>query len=348
MTMDFLESDAPQSDVRRRTNGFQKSPPKAFLYSGHGSQTYHMAVSIYASDRVFRRWMDELDSKMMQRLGYSILKVLYDPMRRKSEPFDDIRFTHPAIFMVEFALTKTLIDKCGPPSCLMGSSLGELTCAVVADAISVEDAIDIIAHQIGVLTQRPETGGMLAIVGPTSIMDGHPELSGHYEIAAIFDESHFVVAGNDQDMQILRGALEQNAIDCIRLPVKHAFHTSWLDCLSDTLDCAHLQVHFGSPKIPVVSASLGRFVDRYSSDQIWNAIRLPLQIDRALACLGRTASFDYVDLGPGSAFVRMLQPSAGGGKSVRAFRILSALGDEARNVENAVELLKPHTDRREY
>lgn len=310
-----------------------------FLYSGHGSQTYHMGVSIYTTNRIFSRWMDELDTMMMSRLGYSILKVLYDPMHRKSEPFDDIRFTHPAIFMVEFALTKMLIEASGLPSCLLGSSLGELICAVVSDAISLEDAIDIIAHHVEALVDHPARGGMLAVVGPSYILNDQPALSERCEIAATFDDSHFVVAGGDEDLCFVRESLEQQAIDCYRLPVKYAFHSSKLDDFADAMDCAGLPVQFGTPKIPVVSASSGQLVRRFSSEHIWNAIRLPLKIDQALAYVGKIGSFDYIDLGPGSAFVRILQSPVSSREPVRAYRVLSALGNEAQNVANAAQAL---------
>ena len=77
----------------------------AFLFSGQGSQYFQMGRGLYEQNLVFRSCMEQMDNLARDMLGVSVAEALYGP-HGKAEPFDELRLTHPAIFMVEFALPK--------------------------------------------------------------------------------------------------------------------------------------------------------------------------------------------------------------------------------------------------
>ncbi len=99
--------------------------PLVFMFSGQGSQYYHMGKELFKENTVFRQSMLEMDAIAARRIGTSIVEEIYHPGKRVSDPFDSILFSHPAIFMIEYSLYKVLEDRGIYPDYVLGSSLGE-------------------------------------------------------------------------------------------------------------------------------------------------------------------------------------------------------------------------------
>ena len=101
--------------------------PVVWMFSGQGSQYFQMGRALYDKNRTFRVWMDRLDNVAADFVGQSIVGLLYEPGQSKSQPFDQTLYTHPALFMVQYALAKTLLDLIDPLCCIrfIGEGLGK-------------------------------------------------------------------------------------------------------------------------------------------------------------------------------------------------------------------------------
>lgn len=95
------------------------------MYSGQGSQYYQMGKDLFDTEPIFRNEMQRLDALVRERLGVSVVDIIYDNNKRISDLFDRTLYTSPAIFMVEYAMTQTLVQKGVKPDYLLGTSLGE-------------------------------------------------------------------------------------------------------------------------------------------------------------------------------------------------------------------------------
>ena len=112
-----------------------------FMFSGQGSQYYQMGRAFFDENPTFRRILLELDDVATPLLGRSIVDVLYNDGRRKDEPFNKLKLTSAAIFMVEYALAKTLMNDGIHPDCLLASSMGIYAAAAIAAAIDPGEAL---------------------------------------------------------------------------------------------------------------------------------------------------------------------------------------------------------------
>mgnify|MGYP005714804859 FL=1 len=75
------------------------------MFSGQGSHYYYMAADLFKTNATFRKTLLELDEIALGVNGKSIVRELYHPEKNAKDWFDETIFTHPAIVMVEYALS---------------------------------------------------------------------------------------------------------------------------------------------------------------------------------------------------------------------------------------------------
>ncbi|MGG2041218.1 acyltransferase domain-containing protein [Burkholderia gladioli] len=118
-----------------------------------------MGQPLYEQAPVFRREMDRLDAVVVRDLaGLSLVDRLYREGRPRSEPLDRTLVSHPAIFMVEYALARLLIESGVEPDAALGASLGAFIAAAVAGCLAPDDAL--------ALPDRPCSGARGALRAP--------------------------------------------------------------------------------------------------------------------------------------------------------------------------------------
>ncbi|MGW8956325.1 acyltransferase domain-containing protein [Paenibacillus sp. NPDC055715] len=164
-----------------------------------------------------------MDSIFQTRTGKSVIKYIYDDHRLKSDDFSDLFYTHPSIFMVEVALARMMVSKGIRPYAVIGSSLGEYAAGVVADVWRPEDALDALIEQVDLFKKFSQRGGMMVILARPPLYDEDAILHHHAEIAAINNESHFVISSNQEGLDTVERYLSLQRITYLRLPVKVPF-----------------------------------------------------------------------------------------------------------------------------
>lgn len=117
------------------------SRPIIFMFSGQGSHYYQMGRELYENNPVFKTWILKIGKLVQKLIGQSIVNLLYYDGFKKSDVFNRTLYTHPSIFMVEYALSQVLLDKGIVPDGVLGASLGEFTSAAFTGVMSLEDTI---------------------------------------------------------------------------------------------------------------------------------------------------------------------------------------------------------------
>lgn len=191
-----------------------------FQFPGQGSQYRGMGSDLAAEFPVAR----DVYQRAGEVLGYDLARLSFeDP----DGQLDLTRYTQPALLthgVACLAVFRSLVDDV-EPMVAAGHSLGEYTALVAADALSLEDAVALVAER-GRLMSELGRGSMLA----TTL--------GYDEAKALADK-HFcgiggsnlpdqtVIAGTDEDLESLAKDLEANYPKKRAIPLKTegAFHT---------------------------------------------------------------------------------------------------------------------------
>ncbi len=189
-----------------------------FMYSGQGSHYYNMGRELYNENEIFRDTMDKCNSILEHELEKPLIDVIYDGSK-KFENFDDILYTHPAIFSVGYSLTQVLCDRGIKPDSVLGYSVGEYVAAVVSGMLSLEDGLKIVFRQAKYLHEKCDQGGMLVVLDKITRFDEDQNLFQGTSIAAINYESCFVISGLRSRLEEIQSQLGNNSIASQLLPV---------------------------------------------------------------------------------------------------------------------------------
>lgn len=247
--------------------------PIVFMFSGQGSHYYQMGRELFEQKPVFKKWMQVGDDIYRELTGLSIIQELYSNQHKKSDPLTRTLITHPAIFMVEYALGQLLIEHDIVPNVVLGTSLGEFTAAVFAGMLSFETALKAVVGQAQCLEEKCEPGGMLAILHPPHLYEDNDWLRERSELAAINFHSHFVISGESSHLNKIESHLMQQQINFQALAVSHGFHSSCIDAAkSEFLNFIHSCI-LQNQTLPFISCAHSNYLIHPTPSYFWGSFK---------------------------------------------------------------------------
>ncbi|MFC3051545.1 acyltransferase domain-containing protein [Kordiimonas pumila] len=269
------------------------------LFSGQGSQYRQMGRELYDHIPSFQNTMQLLDSVFQEEVGMSALADLYDDHHLKSDRYDKTLLTHPAIFMVQVSIAKTLMANGINVTAVLGSSLGEYIGAVVAGAVEAEDMMRAIVRSAMIIEENCEKGGMLSVLGPAGLYYDDAFIREQTTFAGKYMDALIVLAGQPQALKDVQGYLAKKEVISVMLPVSHAFHSAALDVCRESLAQVFSDFEVHPLKMKFYSSLKGGEVHSLSASHFGKVGRNPINCASALSSLLLANNYDtLVDVGP--------------------------------------------------
>lgn len=310
--------------------------PIVFCFAGQGSQYFQMAADLLAEEPVFRHWMQLGDAIVTQRHGLSVLAETYREDRRASTPFDRLEASHPAIFLVQYALAKLLQHHRLRPDFLLGVSLGEFTAQTVAGMTSFETALCAVADQPALFRRTCPEGGMVAVLGPPGLHAASPLLATRSEVAGINAVGHFVLSALAEDLPAIEAELRALDVPAMRLPVPYAFHSRFIDAAEPACRAAFATERRQSSFWPVWSCCTGGVTGPETPDLSWRIVRETMNVRQVFLTLEAQGGAIYVDLSPSGTLSALFRQSLDKLSPSRLLPLLSPFGGNVDRVRSVV------------
>lgn len=312
-----------------------------FMFSGQGSQYYQMGREFFEQHPVFRERMIELNNIVLDVGGTSIIDELYNKKRQIGNEFSSTLYTHPAIFMVQYALTQILLEDGVSPDYVMGASLGEFVSAAVADVMSVKELLGLVIGQAQAFEFYCQNGGMTAIIYDSSLYKETPLIYENSELASVNFDSHFIISGRIDKLNNIEKFIESLGIVYQRLPVSYGFHSSLIDPAANYYLHFIRDKYYAKPQISLMSCLYGTQLTELPSDYFWQIARQPLKFPKAIRELEKEQSQNliYLDLGPGGTLGNFAKRNIGLTSQSDVYAIMTPFNRDLNNLAKVKEVL---------
>ena len=205
-----------------------------FLYSGQGSQWAGMGRQLLADEPAFAAAVAELEPDFVAQVGFSLRDVLL-----AGEPVVGIERIQPVLVGMQLALTALWRSYGVEPDAVIGHSMGEVTAAVVAGALSPADGLKVIATRSKLMSRLSGQGAMalleLGAQEAEKLVGQYPDIT----VAVYAAPQQTVIAGPPEQVDAAIAVVDAQGRLARRVEVDVASHHPTVDpILAELRRCA--------------------------------------------------------------------------------------------------------------
>jgi acyl transferase domain-containing protein/acyl-CoA synthetase (AMP-forming)/AMP-acid ligase II len=199
-----------------------------FVLPGQGAQYAGMGRELYEHHRVFAETVDACDAVLQPLAGWSVRDVL---CQEPSAPaLDRVDVVQPVLFTMMVSLAEVLAGYGIVPDAVIGHSQGEIAAAYIAGALSLPDAVTVVARRSQALRALRGTGGMASVLLAAEHVEPLLQPWGDaLSIAAVNGPSHTIISGDPAALAQFSAACERDAIHFRQIAVDYASHSAQVE-----------------------------------------------------------------------------------------------------------------------
>lgn len=306
-----------------------------FMFSGQGSQFFHMAANLRQHNADFAATLKRLAEPANEILGESLLDMVYDPSRRKSDEFSDPRRSNVALLTLQCALAQTLEQQHIQPDLVCGMSLGEYAAAVVAKGMSFETALQLVAGTGECFTAHCQPGAMLAVLDDVARYHTTSALNRNAELIFESPGRHFVLAGSSTNMAVVERHLRRTGVVFQALPVAYGYHSSNIDPARKAFEDIVLPARYAQLRLPMYSSACGGVLAHIDGAHLWRTARLPMRFVEAIEAIPERSDgrgYRFIDLGPTGTMANLVRHHVRRNDTSEIFAIVTPFGTGPANL----------------
>ena len=278
-----------------------------FMFPGQGSQYAGLAKELYQDEQTFQETVDACAVILQPLLKKDIRTILFpqeEQIAQANLHLQETYITQPCLFTIEYALAKLWIHWGVQPKAMIGHSLGEYVAACIANVLSLEDALKLVASR-SELMQGMALGSMLSVpLSAERIRQDIQSQNLELEIAAENGPALCVVSGPKDKVERYQSILtKQHGVDSQILRTSHAFHSSMMEPMLKSFEKILASVKLKAPSIAYVSNLSGAWITQQDATdpQYWcRHLRQSVCFSQGIqTILNEIESALLIEVGPG-------------------------------------------------
>jgi phthiocerol/phenolphthiocerol synthesis type-I polyketide synthase C len=254
-----------------------------FVYSGQGSQWASMGRRLLADEPAFAAAVAELEPVFVAQTGFSLQQVL-----DSGESLVGIDRIQPVLVGVQLALTALWRSYGVEPDAVIGHSMGEVSAAVVAGALTVAEGLRVIATRSRLMARLAGQGAMALLELDAPSTEALIRSYRGVSVAGYLSPRQTVVAGPPERVEALIAVVAGRDRLARRIEVDVASHHPIIDPILPELRMELSDLAPKTPTIPFISTVAGTAGSAPVFDaDYWVAnVRNPVRFGDAVAAAG--------------------------------------------------------------
>ncbi|WP_123029412.1 SDR family NAD(P)-dependent oxidoreductase [Mycolicibacterium stellerae] len=253
-----------------------------FVYSGQGAHWAGMGKQLLADEPVFADAVAKLEPLFVEHVGFSLHEILSE-----GRPIAGDAQVQPVTMGLQLALTELWRSYGVTPDAVVGHSMGEVTAAVIAGALTVEDGLRVIATRSRLMSRLAGQGAVALLALDA---EATAELIGNYQgvsLAVYSSPRQTVVAGPPAQIDALLEDVRQSGRFARRVNMEVASHNALMDPILPELRSALADLTPMTPAIPFLSTVLADGSTPAFDADYWVAnVRQPVRFSQTIATAG--------------------------------------------------------------
>ena len=289
---------------------------RLLMFPGQGSQKVGMGLDLYTNFVVAKRVFEEVNDALNRDLS-KIMFTGHAPELNATEN------TQPALFATSMAVVRVLEQELGMKIsdyslCSAGHSLGEYSALCAAGVITLHDGAKILQARANAMNDasRSEEGGMLAVIGITTLDDALTlaqdvtENTGHLcQVANDNGAQQYVLSGTSVAVTVARTLAKDRGFRAIPLRVSGAFHSEFMKPASKDMEEVLSKTNFNIPTMNVIpnfslqASKNPEEIKKNLVQQIHSRVRWRETIEHCI----KKGIIQYIELGSGSVLSALVK-----------------------------------------
>lgn len=279
---------------------------KAYVFPGQGAQFVGMGKDLYQQSAMAA----EMFEKANDILGFRITDLMFDGT---DEDLRQTKVTQPAIFLHSVILAKTLVESF-KPGMVAGHSLGEFSALVVAEALSFEDGLKLVAQRAMAMQKacEAEPSTMAAIVGLDDkiVEDVCNEIEAVVVPANYNCPGQLVISGSFEGIDLACEKLTAlGAKRALKLSVGGAFHSPLMEPARAQLAAAIESTKVSKPLCPIYqNVSALPFTDPAEiKKNLIAQLTAPVRWTQSVQNMLADGASHFTEIGPGKVLTGLIR-----------------------------------------
>jgi acyl transferase domain-containing protein len=269
-----------------------------------------MWSDLYESEPIFREIFDECSTLLCDSLPVDLHGLLCRESGQEEIHEQHLRLlpvAQPALFAMEYAMARTLLELGVRPKWMMGCDLGEYVAACLSGVFSLKDALYLVYYRAR-LMQDTRSGAMLTVMLPEKEVTNM--LCDGVNLAAVNGESESIVSGSMEGIASLQTKLESANVLFHPLAVIRALQSSLMDPILEKFATAVEATPRKAPSVPMISGLTGSWIEPHDamSTTYWvNHLRQTVRVADAVTTALKIPHTMFLDCGPTPLLADLVQ-----------------------------------------